>query len=174
MKHNLTPVIITLIICMSAVAIIFILTTDRDSASVVTEEPNTAAPVDTASLPTVPDDTSLPDAPTEPELESSEDDGASPVACTMDAKECPDGTFVGRVAPNCEFAACPTPSEEGEEIAPPEKPEPPVACTMDAKECPDGSYVGRVAPDCEFAACPTPEPDPNPSPTPNNLQLQAN
>jgi len=32
----------------------------------------------------------------------------APVACTMDAKACPDGSFVGRVAPNCEFAACPT------------------------------------------------------------------
>lgn len=29
-------------------------------------------------------------------------------ACTMDAKACPDGSYVGRVAPNCEFAACPT------------------------------------------------------------------
>lgn len=29
------------------------------------------------------------------------------VACTMDAKICPDGSAVGRVAPNCEFAACP-------------------------------------------------------------------
>lgn len=31
-----------------------------------------------------------------------------PVACTMDAKICPDGSSVGRVAPLCEFAACPT------------------------------------------------------------------
>ena len=30
-----------------------------------------------------------------------------PVACTMDAKTCPDGSFVGRIAPNCEFAPCP-------------------------------------------------------------------
>ena len=30
-----------------------------------------------------------------------------PVACTMDVKQCPDGSFVGRVAPNCEFEACP-------------------------------------------------------------------
>lgn len=30
-----------------------------------------------------------------------------PVACTMDAKACPDGSFVGRTGPNCEFAACP-------------------------------------------------------------------
>lgn len=31
------------------------------------------------------------------------------VACTMDAKICPDGSSVGRVGPNCEFAACPAP-----------------------------------------------------------------
>ena len=30
-----------------------------------------------------------------------------PVACTMDAKECPDGSYVGRVGPNCDFATCP-------------------------------------------------------------------
>lgn len=29
------------------------------------------------------------------------------VACTMDAKMCPDGSYVGRTAPNCEFAPCP-------------------------------------------------------------------
>lgn len=29
-----------------------------------------------------------------------------PVACTADAKQCPDGSFVSRVAPNCEFAEC--------------------------------------------------------------------
>jgi len=30
-----------------------------------------------------------------------------PVACSMIAKLCPDGTAVGRVGPNCEFAPCP-------------------------------------------------------------------
>ncbi len=30
------------------------------------------------------------------------------VACTMEAKICPDGTGVGRTGPNCEFAPCPT------------------------------------------------------------------
>lgn len=30
------------------------------------------------------------------------------VACTMEAKVCPDGSTVGRTGPNCEFAACPT------------------------------------------------------------------
>ena len=32
-------------------------------------------------------------------------------ACTQEAKVCPDGTSVGRTGPNCEFAACPTPTE---------------------------------------------------------------
>ena len=27
--------------------------------------------------------------------------------CTMDAKQCPDGSFVGRTGPQCEFRACP-------------------------------------------------------------------
>lgn len=31
-----------------------------------------------------------------------------PVACTMDAKICPDGSAVGRVGPRCEFAPCPS------------------------------------------------------------------
>ncbi|MGZ5050587.1 MAG: hypothetical protein ACXWF8_01040 [Methylobacter sp.] len=30
-----------------------------------------------------------------------------PVACTLDAKQCPDGSYVSRVPPSCEFAACP-------------------------------------------------------------------
>ena len=34
-----------------------------------------------------------------------------PVACTADAKLCPDGSAVGRTLPNCEFAACPNPGQ---------------------------------------------------------------
>lgn len=30
-----------------------------------------------------------------------------PIACTMEAKLCPDGSAVGRTGPNCEFAPCP-------------------------------------------------------------------
>jgi hypothetical protein len=30
------------------------------------------------------------------------------VFCTADVKECPDGSFVGRVGPTCQFAPCPT------------------------------------------------------------------
>ncbi len=33
--------------------------------------------------------------------------GETPVACTMDAKQCADGSYVGRTGPNCEFAPCP-------------------------------------------------------------------
>jgi hypothetical protein len=28
-------------------------------------------------------------------------------ACTEEAKMCPDGSYVGRTGPNCEFSACP-------------------------------------------------------------------
>lgn len=31
-----------------------------------------------------------------------------PIACTEEAKICPDGSSVGRSGPNCEFAKCPT------------------------------------------------------------------
>lgn len=31
----------------------------------------------------------------------------NPVACTQDAKICPDGSAVGRTGPNCEFVPCP-------------------------------------------------------------------
>lgn len=30
-----------------------------------------------------------------------------PKTCTMEAKMCPDGSYVGRTGPNCEFTACP-------------------------------------------------------------------
>ncbi len=35
------------------------------------------------------------------------DQNNEPIGCTMEAKICPDGTAVGRVGPNCEFAECP-------------------------------------------------------------------
>lgn len=47
---------------------------------------------------TVPDDTTD-DTPDEPILDE-------PVFCTQDAKMCPDGSYVGRTGPNCEFI-CP-------------------------------------------------------------------
>lgn len=34
------------------------------------------------------------------------------VACTQEAKLCPDGSSVGREGPHCEFAACPEATDE--------------------------------------------------------------
>ena len=64
-----------------------------------------------------------------------------PVACTMEAKICPDGSAVGRTGPNCEFSACPT-----------EKPTPPVGV--------DSGITGRlmIGPTCPVMTNP---PDPN-------------
>jgi hypothetical protein len=39
--------------------------------------------------------------------------GTNQVACAQDAKLCPDGSYVSRVAPSCEFAPCPTLSTAG-------------------------------------------------------------
>lgn len=41
------------------------------------------------------------------ELRSEGSHNRGPVACTADAKLCPDGSAVGRIPPNCEFAKCP-------------------------------------------------------------------
>ena len=40
----------------------------------------------------------------------------TPVACTMEAKLCPDGTSVGRSGPNCEFSVCAFPNAEDKTI----------------------------------------------------------
>jgi hypothetical protein len=39
------------------------------------------------------------------------------VFCTQDAKLCPDGSYVGREGPNCEFAACPSEIQSEDETA---------------------------------------------------------
>lgn len=40
-------------------------------------------------------------------IESPKFEKNNPVACTQEAKECPDGSFVSRTGPNCEFSPCP-------------------------------------------------------------------
>jgi len=42
-------------------------------------------------------------------FDGSADVTPKPVVCTMDAMQCPDGSYVGRVGPRCEFAPCPAP-----------------------------------------------------------------
>jgi len=39
-------------------------------------------------------------------------DGEEPTFCTLDAMQCPDGSYVGRTGPKCEFAACPAPEAD--------------------------------------------------------------
>ncbi len=68
----------------------------------------------------------------------------SGLVCPQDLKLCPDGSYVGRTRPACQFAACPTPGNSNTNS---------VACSAEAKLCPDGSVVSRVKPNCEFAAC---------------------
>jgi hypothetical protein len=49
-----------------------------------------------------------PQAPNDPnDWVGGDEDGGDRVACPMDARICPDGSSVGRVAPACEFAPCP-------------------------------------------------------------------
>jgi hypothetical protein len=42
------------------------------------------------------------------------DSGGQDIACTMEAKLCPDGSAVGRTGPDCEFAECPAPISQSE------------------------------------------------------------
>jgi hypothetical protein len=42
------------------------------------------------------------------EIKNSGKNVENGVVCTAEAKICPDGSSVGRIGPNCEFAACPT------------------------------------------------------------------
>ncbi len=44
----------------------------------------------------------------EMQLQRHDDVPSGVVACTDEAKLCPDGSYVGRTGPNCEFALCPT------------------------------------------------------------------
>jgi hypothetical protein len=51
--------------------------------------------------------------------------GNRPIACTMEAKVCPDGSYVSRTGPNCEFAPCPGGTTGGASPVPqpPEEPQ---------------------------------------------------
>jgi len=79
--------------------------------------------------------------------------GSDPVACTMEAKMCPDGSFVGRVGPDCEFEACPS------EVVtdPPETPG--IECTPESRmaEACDDVYMpvcASVQVECITTPCP--------------------
>jgi hypothetical protein len=83
---------------------------DVNSTPVVVD---TVPPTPTENTPLVEEPTPIPEKPegNDVGMEYPETDITTgdtfPVACTMDAKICPDGSAVGRVGPNCEFAPCP-------------------------------------------------------------------
>jgi hypothetical protein len=76
--------------------------------------------------------------------------GDEDVFCTADVKQCPDGSYVSRVGPDCEFEECPTVGEDNEDVDDED-----VGCPEDAKICDDGSVVVRSGENCEFEECPT-------------------
>ncbi len=47
--------------------------------------------------------------PNEYQAPNPKDSGNSKIVCTQEAKQCPDGSYVGREGPTCEFKACPIP-----------------------------------------------------------------
>lgn len=55
--------------------------------------------------------------------------------CTLEAKLCPDGSSVGRVPPNCDFAPCPTVNKNKKEID-----EYLVCGGIMGKRCPEGYF----------------------------------
>jgi len=70
----------------------------------------------------------------------------TPIACTMEAKICPDGSSVGRTGPNCEFPTCPQPTGKLQAID----------CTERNQICTE-EYMpvcGQVQVECIKAPCP--------------------
>lgn len=96
------------------------------------------------------------------------------VACTQEARMCPNGSFVSRTGPHCEFSPCPKdtlpayPGISEEPFQAPTPATPPktetkkqpspakegVICTQEVRLCSDGSFVARTGPKCQFAPCP--------------------
>lgn len=64
-----------------------------------------------------------------------------PKVCAQDAKQCPDGSYVSRGGPNCEFAKCPATN-----------PSPVIGCKKDS-DCPSSKYSCEAVEDMGIA-CP--------------------
>jgi len=77
-------------------------------------------------------------------------DTIKPVACTKEAKLCPDGSAVGRIGPNCAFAACSV-----------------AAISPEITSGVDGLVA--LSPTCPVERIP---PDPNCAPKPYQIKIQ--
>lgn len=64
----------------------------------------------------------------------AERNAVPPVACTMEAKICPNGESVGRSGPSCEFSMCPPPNAESKEFD--------ISYVIPEGYFPDGSPLG--------------------------------
>lgn len=87
----------------------------EEIASVPTEAPSPIESVDTEELFEADGRRAVENETTPPVQEEEvqdEDTEGQEVWCSMEARQCPDGSFVGRTGPNCEFAQCPGVEEE--------------------------------------------------------------
>lgn len=72
------------------------------------------------------------------------------VACTVEAKLCPDGSYVGRTGPNCAFASCPGPN-------PTPTPAPGGDCSGPGGACPSGyTCIQKCGPPVVYQGAPPP------------------
>lgn len=93
---------------LSGVAILvlagFLLHFEPLQMRMTTEESSISPPVDSRAA--IPEK----DLPQRVRPQDAENKG---VLCTQEAKQCPDGSYVGRTGPHCEFATCPGNTEPG-------------------------------------------------------------
>lgn len=75
----------------------------------------TTPPVETFQETTTQQETTnpTPTRPVTPTPTTTPEVPESTTMCTMDVRQCADGSYVGRIPPSCSFAPCPTPPTTG-------------------------------------------------------------
>lgn len=96
------PIIIAVMALLAVGGGVFVYTSNKvEAPASVPDIIDNVPPVTSDDIIGKPPATTTPTIPTTPITTPTE-----PVFCTMDAMECPDGSWVGRTGPNCEFV-CP-------------------------------------------------------------------
>jgi len=108
MKRNLTVLIIATMFGAAVIALMLALEPGQPSDLPATGTTTAPTASDTDRLPAPPETVDNPNAAIRPLPHSLRDPNADMVACTEEAKICPDGTAVGRTGPDCTFAPCPS------------------------------------------------------------------
>jgi len=101
------PIIIIVAVGLVIIGALFLLT--REKGAPIPVSPPIANAPDYAPPSTEPPAV-IPPTVNEPVVAPPGGISPNPVACTQEAKQCPDGSYVGRTGPNCEFAPCPSSS----------------------------------------------------------------